>query len=81
MPNDTANDLPDLVREEGSDLLAQIAEKTIRIDSKTHKLASLARQTDVARRLQTMAGIGPMTAVYPCAEARLALKSSFFTDD
>jgi transposase len=61
--NDTANDLPDLVREEGCDLLAQIGEKTIRIDSKTQKLASLARQTDVARRLQTMPGIGPMTAV------------------
>ncbi|MCL6653255.1 transposase [Agrobacterium rubi] len=61
--NDAASDLPDLVREEGHDLLAQIGEKTARIDNKTQKLASLAKQTDVARRLQTMPGIGPMTAV------------------
>ncbi|MEO9338789.1 transposase [Mesorhizobium sp. SB112] len=61
--NDTANELPDLVREEGRDLMAQIGEKTVRIGSKTQKLASLAKQTDVARRLQTMPGIGPMTAV------------------
>ncbi|MBB3564342.1 transposase [Rhizobium sp. BK512] len=43
--------------------MAQIGEKTVRIDNKTQKLASLAKQTDVARRLQTMPGIGPMTAV------------------
>jgi transposase len=61
--NDTANELPDLVREEGRDLMAQIGEKTVRIGSKTQKLASLAKQTDMARRLQTMPGIGPMTAV------------------
>ncbi|MHC5234370.1 IS110 family RNA-guided transposase [Brucella sp. LJL56] len=61
--NDAASDLPDLAREEGHDLLAQIGEKTVRIDNKTQKLASLAKQTDVARRLQTMPGIGPMTAV------------------
>lgn len=61
--NDETNDLPDLVREEGRDLLAQIDEKTARIDSKTQKLAALAKQTDVARRLQTMPGIGPITAV------------------
>jgi len=61
--NDVANNLPDLVREEGLDLLAQIGEMTAKIDSKTQKLASLAKQTDVARRLQTMPGIGPMTAV------------------
>lgn len=61
--NDVANNLPDLVREEGLDLLAQIGEMTAKIDSKTQKLASLAKQTDVAQRLQTMPGIGPMTAV------------------
>jgi transposase len=61
--NDAASDLPELVREEGPDLLAQIGEKTVRIDNKTQKLASLAKQSDVARRLQTMPGIAPITAV------------------
>ncbi|WP_273795039.1 hypothetical protein [Brucella intermedia] len=53
----------DLVREEGLDLLVQIGEMTARIDVKKQKLASLAKQTDAARRLQTMPGIGPMTAL------------------
>ncbi|WP_247886301.1 IS110 family transposase [Brucella intermedia] len=35
--NDVANNLPDLVREEGLDLLAQIGEMTAKIDSKTQK--------------------------------------------
>ncbi|RWD68556.1 MAG: IS110 family transposase [Mesorhizobium sp.] len=68
--NDKTNNLPELVCEEGLDLVAQISEKTARIDSKTQKLPSLAKQTDVARRLQTMPGIGPMTAVAVEAFAR-----------
>ena len=46
--NEAASDLPDLVREEGHDLLAQIGEKIVRTDNRTQKLASLAKQTDVA---------------------------------
>ncbi|MDP1669676.1 IS110 family transposase [Phaeovulum sp.] len=57
------SDLPELVREEGRDLLEQIAEKTARIDAKTRKIAALAAQTTAARRLQTMPGVGPMTAL------------------
>lgn len=56
-------DLPELVREECRDLLRQIAEKTQRIVAKAKKIASLATQTDAARRLQTMPGIGPMSAL------------------
>jgi transposase len=61
--NDASNDLPDLVREEGLDLMVQIAEQTTRISAKTRKMEAVSKQTDVARRLQTMPGIGPLTAV------------------
>ena len=60
---DAEIDLPELVREECRDLLAQIGEKTARIDEKAKKLAELSRQSDVARRLQTMPGVGPLIAL------------------
>lgn len=60
---DEASDLPVLIREECQDLLAQIAEKTARIIERTAKLKTLAAQSDRARRLQTMPGVGPLTAV------------------
>ena len=56
-------DLPALAREEAQDLLEQIAEKTARIEAKTHKIAAQAALTPTARRLQTMPGVGPMTAL------------------
>lgn len=55
--------LPALVNAECQDLLAQIAEKTERIDAKTRSLKSLAAETDTTRRLQTMPGVGPLTAL------------------
>ena len=60
---DEACDLPELVREECRDLLLQISEKTQRIQTKTKQISSLAAQTDATRRLQTMPGIGPMSAL------------------
>lgn len=57
------SDLPVLVRAESRDLLAQIAEKTARIDARTAKIKELAANTDTSRRLQTMPGIGPLTAL------------------
>ena len=56
-------DLPALIIAECQDLLAQIAEKTERIDAKAKALKVLAAQTDLARRLQTMPGVGPLTAL------------------
>ena len=56
-------DLPALIIAECRDLLEQIAEKTERIDAKTKALKALAAQTDMARRLQTMPGVGPLTAL------------------
>jgi transposase len=60
---DETSNLPALIREECQDLLAQIAEKTARIIERTTKLKTLATQSDRARRLQTMPGVGPLTAV------------------
>jgi transposase len=57
------SDLPALVLEECQDLLAQIAEKTERIEARTKKARDLAAQADTARRLQTMPGVGPLTAL------------------
>ncbi|MCZ7472234.1 MULTISPECIES: IS110 family transposase [Rhizobium/Agrobacterium group] len=57
------SDLPVLVREECLDLLLQVAEKTQRIETRTKQIGALAAQTDTARRLQTMPGIGPMSAL------------------
>ena len=51
------------MREECRDLLAQISEKTARIEEKTKKLAELSRKSEVARRLRTMPGVGPLTAL------------------
>ncbi len=61
--DDPACDLPALIIAECRDLLAQIAEKTERIDAKTRNLKALAAETDTARRLQTMPGGGPLTAL------------------
>ena len=60
---DAASELPGLIREECQDLVTQIAEKTSRIFERTAKLKTLAAQSDRARRLQTMPGVGPLTAV------------------
>jgi transposase len=60
---DPACDLPALIIAECRDLLAQITEKSDRIDAKTKALKELATATDTARRLQTMPGVGPLTAL------------------
>ena len=57
------SDLPELVHEEGRDLIKQIAEKTARIEAGTKKIAAMAALAPTARRLQTMPGVGPITAL------------------
>lgn len=57
------SDLPDLMREECRDLLEQIAEQTVRINARTGKIKVLAAEADTARRLQTIPGVGPLTAL------------------
>jgi len=58
-----SSDLPELVREECRDLIDQIMDNTTRIETKTARLKELAAPTDIARRLQTMPGVGPLTAL------------------
>ncbi|AWI62525.1 IS110 family transposase [Sinorhizobium fredii] len=61
--DESNSDLPGLVREECRDLLAQICEKTVRIEVKMKKIKVVAAETDATRRLQTMPGVGPITAL------------------
>ena len=56
-------DLPALVIAECQDLLAQIAEKTKRIDARMKTLKAVGAETETARRLQSMPGVGPLTAL------------------
>jgi transposase len=56
-------DLPVLVREECRDLLPQILEKAARIEARTKTAKDLAAKADTARRLQTMPGVGSLTAL------------------
>ncbi|MGO4910582.1 transposase, partial [Pseudorhodobacter sp. W20_MBD10_FR17] len=56
-------ELPALVVAECQDLLLQISEQTARIETKTKLLARVAASSETARRLQTMPGVGPMTAL------------------
>ena len=58
-----ACDLPALIIEECQSLLSQIATQTEQINAKTRKLKTLSIETDIARRLQTMPGVGPITAL------------------
>lgn len=60
---DEAIDLPDVVREECRDLLAQIDEKTTRLKEKTVQLTNASKDSAAARHLQTMPGVGPLTAL------------------
>lgn len=57
------SDLPNLMRDECRDMLKQIAEQTVRISARTEKIKALAAETDTARRLQTIPGVGPLTAL------------------
>jgi len=57
------NGLHPLVLEECFDLLEQIAEKTERIDVRIKKASILSAQAETTRRLQTIPGVGPLTAL------------------
>jgi transposase len=60
---DASNDLPEIARTECRDLLEQIEAMTVRIATSDRRIKALTAQADVARRLQTMPGVGPMTAL------------------
>lgn len=56
-------DLPEIVKDECRDFLAQITENTNQITIKTCAIKQLVSETEMAWRLQTIPGIGPMTAM------------------
>jgi transposase len=55
--------LPALARQLCRDLLDHIAQLTFRIDALKKTIGEVAAQGDTARRLQTMPGVGPITAL------------------
>lgn len=59
----TDNGLLRLIREECEELLGSISDLTTRIEAKTLKLKKLSKQSEVSRRLQTIPGVGPLTAM------------------
>lgn len=61
--DDESVELPDLVRAICRDLLDHIGQLTVRIDALEKKIAVLSRQAETSRRLQTMPGVGPISAL------------------
>ncbi|MCB8836118.1 IS110 family transposase [Aurantimonas sp. VKM B-3413] len=60
---DPQADLPDLAREICRMLLEQIAHLTERINALKARIAAMSNEVELSRRLQTMPGIGPITAL------------------
>lgn len=60
---DANRDLPALILAECQDLMAQIVGKRTRIEVKSKRMKALATETDTARRLPTMPGVGPWTTL------------------
>jgi transposase len=60
---ESKSNLPELVTSECQDLIDQNAWKMERIEAKTVQLRKLATETETVRRLQTMPGVGPQTAL------------------
>lgn len=58
-----SSDLPLSMREECLEMLDQIAEQTTRIAARTTKIKELAATQETSRRLQTVPGVGPLTAM------------------
>ncbi len=52
-----------MVRDICRDLRQQIAEKAVRIDALMKQIRSTSENTETARRLQTMPGVGPVTSL------------------
>jgi len=57
------SDLPELVRDECREVLEQIAALAARIAASNGRIKALAAEADTSRRLQTMPGVGPLTAL------------------
>lgn len=62
-PEDKDTALPEGVRDPGQMYLAQIPGLNARVAERDQKMRSAAKEADVARRFQTMPGVGPITAL------------------
>jgi transposase len=60
---DPSSNLPPLAREICRELLEQIANLSGRINAMKKRLDAIARQGETSRRLQTMPGVGPISAL------------------
>lgn len=60
---DTSSDLPPLAREICRELLDQIANLSGRINAMKKRIDAIAREVETSRRLQTMPGVGPISAL------------------
>jgi transposase len=60
---DDTMELPAVVRKECQDLLEQIEEQSARIAEKTRVMLALSEESSFAQRLETLPGIGPLTAL------------------
>jgi transposase len=60
---DPSSDLPPLAREICRELLDQIAHLTGRINAMKKRIDAIAREGETSRRLQTMPGVGPISAL------------------
>ncbi len=58
-----SDDLPELVRQMGQLYLGQIAQTGAEISRLDARIAAASKESNVARRLQQMPGIGPVTAM------------------
>ena len=60
---DPGSDLPPLARDICRELLDQIAHLTGRINAMKKRIDAIAREGETSRRLQTMPGVGPISAL------------------
>ena len=60
---DPSSDLPPLAREICRELLEQIANLSGRINAMKKRIDAIAREGETSRRLQTMPGVGPISAL------------------
>ena len=60
---DSNSDLPPLAREICGELLDQVANLSSRINAMKKRIDAIAREGETSRRLQTMPGVGPISAL------------------
>jgi len=60
---DEASTLPQLARELGFRYLDQIAQINVEVDALKQRIAKISSESHMAQRLQTVPGVGPLSAI------------------